>query len=267
MGLKLGPLHALVVTVPLYALVVTVFYLAQTGMAGETLFGGIAVLLCLLSLGADATLTANISIEAILGISETANCCHIPLSPRELMERVPKEVINNWADDSKVGWSCFAQILSRVSGQEIPRPQHDCKIHREELNIECLDAEIGLIWATIQAEILTYRRVNEGDAWISQNFSLRALDSWLSSDSAEFLAPLVSNQMMRAHSKCGWFDKATCFVKPTAPGVSARPIMDMDLAERVTYSEILIYFAYGSMLNFWMSEFCGEALFSLTDSH
>ncbi|KAJ3578928.1 hypothetical protein NPX13_g1632 [Xylaria arbuscula] len=232
MELKLGSLHALVVTV---------FYLAQAGMAGETLFGGIAVLLYLLSLGADATATANISVEAILGISETANCCHVPLSPRELMESVPKEVIDNWADDIKVGWGCFAQILSRASKEGNSQPQHDlemdsemgcendCEDNGDWLNVKCHDAEMGLIWATVQAEILTYRRVNEGDAWISQNFSLRALDSWLSGDSAEFLTPLVTNQMMQAHSKCGWFHRATCFVRPTALEVSARPIMDMDL--------------------------------------
>ncbi|KAJ2995276.1 hypothetical protein NUW58_g1322 [Xylaria curta] len=169
---------------PLHALVVTAFYLAQTGMAGETLFGGIAVLLCLLSLGADATLTANISVEAILGISEAADCCHVPLSPRELVERVPKEVINDWADDLKVGWRCFAQILSRVSKQGSSQPQPDLEIgldnrfgigpsdttatrvscvscqntqykyqmledeiHDKWVNTKCLDADMGLLWA------------------------------------------------------------------------------------------------------------------------
>jgi hypothetical protein len=45
--LKLGPLHPLVVVA---------FYLAHLGMPGETLLGALAILVCLLSHGADASL-------------------------------------------------------------------------------------------------------------------------------------------------------------------------------------------------------------------
>ncbi|KAI0909169.1 hypothetical protein F4823DRAFT_451238 [Ustulina deusta] len=266
MGLRLGPLHTLVVTT---------FYLAQSGMAGETLFGAIAVLMCLLSLGADGTLTANISVEEILGASETVNCRHIDLSPRELMERVPKEVTDDWTDDCKVGWSCFAQILSRAEkdgrsqpdvGSDIGRGgqsgesfddtspmrvsnvsrKNKCHLVREIrndvhggwLNLKCHDADMGLLWATIQTEVLTYRRLNEGDSWISENFSLRALEYWLSGNSADFLTPLVNDRMMQAHSKCGWFHEAECFVIATAQEVCARYFMNMDIYERATYTDV-----------------------------
>jgi hypothetical protein len=41
---------------PLHTLVVVAFYLAHLGMPGETLLGALAILVCLLSLGADASL-------------------------------------------------------------------------------------------------------------------------------------------------------------------------------------------------------------------
>ncbi|KAI0429244.1 hypothetical protein F5Y09DRAFT_264042 [Xylaria sp. FL1042] len=262
--LRLGPLHTLVVIT---------FYLAQSGMEGENLFGAIAVLVCLLSLGADVTITANISVEEILGTSETVQCRHIDLSPMELMDRVPKEVIDAWADDCKVGWSCFAQILSHTTkhrhsqadnidsnddrGDQFEEDHDDTramsvsdassenvlcdlsqyydKVHEYWLNLKCHDADMGLLWATIQTELVTYRRINEGDSWISENFSLRALRAWLSGESVEFATPLVKDRMMQAHSKCGWFYDAECFVTPAAQEVSANYFMNMDIYKRATY--------------------------------
>ncbi|KAI1274362.1 hypothetical protein F5Y07DRAFT_217199 [Xylaria sp. FL0933] len=264
--LRLGPLHTLVVTT---------FYLAQSGMEGENLFGAISVLVCLLSLGADVTITANISVEGILDASEMVQCRHIDLSPIELMNRVPKEVIDTWADDCKVGWSCFAQLLShstrhtrnsqagvdsdddrgdqsdedygdtsamRVSDAPSENVCHFNQIaehvHDGWLNLKCHDEDMGLLWATIQTELLTYRRINEGDSWISANFSLRALETWLSGKSAQFLTPLVNERMMMAHSKCGWFYNAECFVIPAAQEVSAHYFMNMDIYRRATYLDV-----------------------------
>ncbi|GAP92688.1 hypothetical protein SAMD00023353_9600260 [Rosellinia necatrix] len=251
MELKLGPLHSLVVTT---------FYLASSGIMGETLFGAIAVLLCLLNLGADATMTANISVEDILDSPEIGKCCHTDMSPGDLMERVPKEIIDDWANDCKVGWGCFAEILSRAKKHGHPQPDADpdidepelsevdsdtdcCvlggDIHDDWLHIKCHDADMGLLWAAIQTEFLTYRRINEGDFWISENFSPRALKVWLSGDSAEFHTPLVTNQMMREYSRCGWFTKTRGFpLIRTAQEVSASYFMNMDIYERATYTQI-----------------------------
>ncbi|KAK4676463.1 hypothetical protein QC764_0060640 [Podospora pseudoanserina] len=78
--LKLGPLHALVVVT---------FYLAHRGMSGETLFGPLAILVCLMSIGADPLLKTNMSVEDILGTAEPDRCHHRPLDALDLMEAVP----------------------------------------------------------------------------------------------------------------------------------------------------------------------------------
>ncbi|KAI1151690.1 hypothetical protein F4825DRAFT_462382 [Nemania diffusa] len=245
--LKLAPLHALVVAT---------FCLAQHGMSGETL-------------GADATLTVNISAEEILGVSDVAECHHTHLSPSELMLRVPENVVNKWSDDCRLGWNCFAGILSRAEKREDPHPQvnsdrdkeyqsgedsddssttstnEGCdivmdvgeEVHGDWLKLKCHDADMGLLWATIQTEILTYRRVNEGDLWVSKNFSMRALDAWLSSSSVDFLTSLVADRMMQEHSKYGWFHKTREFACPTAQDVSATYFMNMDIYQRATYIE------------------------------
>ncbi|KAJ8120506.1 hypothetical protein O1611_g10350 [Lasiodiplodia mahajangana] len=230
--LKLGPLHTLVVVA---------FSLAQYGTPGETLFGAIAVLVCLLSLGADTNLKMNISAEDILGASEMPGCSHTALSPSELAQKVPVHIIDSWTDDCRVGWICFTKILSR--GKQPENPSHRCELggqldkytHGKWLKLKCQDAPMGLLWATIQTEMLTYRRINEGDSWMSENFSLRALEAWVSGRSAKFDTPLVADQMMRKHTKCGWFPAAAAYICATAQEVSASYFMNMDAYERSTY--------------------------------
>lgn len=266
--LKLGPLHTLVVAT---------FYLAQLGMPGETLFGAVAVLVCLLSLGGSAALRVNISVDNILGTPGVGECRHTLTSPSELLQRVPKRVTDDWTDDCRTGWNCFAKILSRAEEHEHSQSNdsdsqsnhsdsqsnhsgsdwedqsmadpdknptkcyffiENYGAHGEWLKLKCLNEDMGLLWATIQTEMLTYRRVNEGDSWISENFSLRALEDWLFGHTADFHTPLVKNQMMKQHSKCGWFHDAETFVCPAAQEVSANYFMNMDSHERSTYIDI-----------------------------
>ncbi|KAI1110494.1 hypothetical protein F5Y14DRAFT_443917 [Nemania sp. NC0429] len=257
--LKLGPLHTLVVAA---------FHLAQLGMPGETLFGAVAVLVCLLSLGGNATLRVNISVDDILGTSVGGRCSHASTSPSELIQKVPEHVIGAWTDACRVGWNCFAEILSQAEEHEHSKhnesdSQSDhsdsdwrsesvedpgetperCefmnryygKVHGGWLKLECQTADMGLVWATIQTELLTYRRVKEGESWISENFSLEALEDWLFGHTAEFRTPLVQDQMMEPHTKCGWFKDAETFVCPCAQEVSANYFMNMDIYARSTY--------------------------------
>ncbi|KAI1175759.1 hypothetical protein F4777DRAFT_549136 [Nemania sp. FL0916] len=262
--LKLGPLHTLVLAT---------FYLADSGVIGETLFGAIAVLACLLRLEADATLTANISVEDVLMTSESGRCYHVQMSPLEFMQRVPASVVDDWTDDCKIGWRCFAEILRRAEKHGQLQP-HGCSdnnstgysnedsvdvqmqsgdfestfcsiadglgyVHGGPLKLTCRGDDIGLLWATVQAEILTYRQVREGDPWISENFSMRALEEWITGASADFNIPLVQGSMLREHSKCGWYtdrdnEPLLC---ATAEEISSYPFMNVNIYdERTTYT-------------------------------
>ncbi|KAI3324512.1 hypothetical protein HD806DRAFT_492835 [Xylariaceae sp. AK1471] len=245
---------------PLHTLVITTFHLASLGMPGETLFGALAVLVCLLNLGADATLSVNISAKEILGDSDSGECSHAHLSPLELMQRVPQNIIDGWSSDLKSGWHCFAQILSRAERHRDSRPKSDSNTHNSELDadecssenecefemeyngshpywmhLKCYDADIGLLWATIQTEFLTYRRIEEGDPWLSEKFSMKALEEWLLGDSAAFQTLLTTNQMMQDHSRCGWFTQAYSQFYPAAQDACSSYFMNMDIYERTTY--------------------------------
>ena len=69
------------------------FYLAQLGMPGETLFGALAMMTCLIALGADVSTKADISVEEILRSSDAGECRHKMLSPLELIKAIPGGVI------------------------------------------------------------------------------------------------------------------------------------------------------------------------------
>ncbi|KAJ3543252.1 hypothetical protein NM208_g3667 [Fusarium decemcellulare] len=258
--LKLGPLHALVVTT---------FYLAELGMPGETLFGALSVLVCLLALGADAFTKANLSVEEILRSSEPGKCLHRLLSPLELMQAVPANVIEAWSDDCRIGWGCFVQTLAYAvtRGHQQPQarrsmsqqertgcsmpgwdefsddelcdgwcdPELGSEMHRDWLKLPCTSPRIGLLWATIQAELLTYRRLREGEPWISENFSMIALKRWLEGDLSDFLTPLVENKMLTQFTRCGWFGQANDFLCPVAQDVCAEYFMNMDDYTRASY--------------------------------
>ncbi|KAH6974421.1 hypothetical protein BKA56DRAFT_634330 [Ilyonectria sp. MPI-CAGE-AT-0026] len=256
--LKLGALHTLVVTA---------FYLGQLGMPGETLFGALAVWVCLLNIGADACQKVNISVEEILRTSEPGRCHHKLLSASELMQVVPDNIIKGWSTKCQTGWTCVYRALvqaeddkdqiqsfhsdRRVSGEPIeevvagskpasPRSpdKEECIMENDPhwwIDFPCNGPEIGLLWATIQTELLTYRQVSNGDAWISDNFSMEALRTWLEGNSTFFLTPLVQSQMMKKHSRCGWFHDSDSCICPTAQEVCVQPLMNMDIDSRTSF--------------------------------
>ncbi|KAF4951620.1 hypothetical protein FGADI_7397 [Fusarium gaditjirri] len=257
--LKLGPLHTIVVTA---------FYLAQSGMPGETLFGALAMMVCLITLGADVSVKANISVEEILRSVDAGECRHTLLSPLDLMKAVPGDVIEAWSESCRTGWGCLIEFLmlavsekdqkssGRSQRSESPLEDEwpgtpmsgssesvDCGLrwerstdcHSEWLELPCNGPRIGLLWASIQTEFLTYRRLREGDFWISGYFSMQALKTWLAEDNEELLMPLVQNQMFKVHSRCGWFSSASDFLCPTAEEVSTEYFMNMDIYSRTSY--------------------------------
>lgn len=86
MELRLGPLHALVVTA---------FFLGQSGMVGETLFGPLAILVCLMSMGVDVTMKANVSVEEIMMCSGTGCCRHWPMTAAEMLQSVSRKAVES----------------------------------------------------------------------------------------------------------------------------------------------------------------------------
>ncbi|EXM19428.1 hypothetical protein V3481_017564 [Fusarium oxysporum f. sp. vasinfectum] len=254
---------------PLHTVVVTAFYLAQLGMPGETLFGALAMVVCLITLGADVSMKANISVEEILRSSDAGQCRHTQLSPLDLIRAVPGDVIEAWSESCRVGWGCLTEVLALAGlqqdqerssrshrsasplGDEWPgtptssfsesSDHESCwstfqeEYHGNWLKLPCNGPRIGLLWASIQTELLTYRRVRDGDSWISENFSMKALEAWLEEDDTELSMPLVQNRMFKVHTRCGWFGNALEFLCPTAQEVCTEYFMNMDIYSRSSY--------------------------------
>ncbi|KAK4141974.1 uncharacterized protein C8A04DRAFT_38633 [Dichotomopilus funicola] len=219
--LKMGPLHALVVVT---------FYLAHRGMPGETLFGSLAILVCLLSLGASASLKAAMSVGDILGSPEiSGRCCHKPIDAYDLMQEVPHELVAKWSTDCQTGWACIQQVLLLAKDDGDRNSRQDSGGEHESATVN--EA------ATIQVELLTYRRIHTLDPWTSDNFSMASLKTWLEGDSLEFGTPLVENNMMRNHSPCGWFydNYDNDFLCPVAEDVCKDHFMNMDVYNRATF--------------------------------
>ena len=66
---------------------------------------------------------------------------------------------------------------------------------------------LASLWASIQVELLTYRRLQEGDEWISHNFDMNALYESLDRGNKLDIA-LVRNEMMKPYCWGGEFPDA-----------------------------------------------------------
>ncbi|KAM7198605.1 hypothetical protein V8F20_006135 [Naviculisporaceae sp. PSN 640] len=227
--LRLGPLHTLVVVT---------FYLASRGMPGETLFGALALLVCLLSLGADPYLTKQISVGEILGNLPQDTCTHEPMNALDLMQAVPGDFVSGWTVECQTGWRCMLEVFCLAMGagsdstgdSRAPHElrgsiaeDHDWRrrqnytsystcsletrfgLHSGWLGLPCLDPKLGTVWAIIQTEFLTYRRIEAEDPWTSERFSMDALKDWLAGD-VEELDMALMHGMVNTRSSCGWFE-------------------------------------------------------------
>ncbi|CAF3626357.1 unnamed protein product [Fusarium graminearum] len=252
MGLKLGPLHALVSTA---------FFLGQFGMPGETLFGPLAILVCLINMNVDVNMRMNISLEEILRTSEPERCHHRSMTAVDMMMCIPASVVRNWTNACQVGWDCLLHTLRLAESSDTEnsyrhdRDSPECELSARETDGEsqssvcefqglhddeifkCTHKMIGILWATIQAEFLTYRRLTVNDPWISKMFQMVALQAWLKGETQGFNTPLVVQGMMKIHSRCGWFyeDENKLRVIATASDVCKEWFANLDNYERTTF--------------------------------
>lgn len=223
----------------LHSLVVSAFYMAQVGMDEETLFGALAVTVCLLALGADPSSRVKVSINDIQGSQEDESCEHLLVTPSELMRALPTHAVESWSNSLRSGWTCLDKTLAYAessfdgSSSSLASQPHHCSLsydgisaHRYWVKLPCNNPKIGKLWALIQAELLTYRRLQSGDSWISDNFLMKDVVHWLQDDTYELTMPLAANDMMQSHSPCGWFSRAAEFICPSSDEVSSTYFMN-----------------------------------------
>ena len=230
---------------PLHTLVLTAFQLAQNGCQGEDLFGVLACLLCLLHQGADPCATAHISIAALLDIESNERCPHKELSPSDLAEQVPEAITRTWRMPARRGWYLFCLVLRKsfhereaealedkeimdnfesqpmsfrlIDGVDMFFPTSCDKIHWDCELPSCFGSSIhlGHIWAAVQAELLSYRRLTEADPWISEYFNMDELLKSLEAGDGVSIG-YVEREMLKPYCRCGRFSLGTVFREDTA---------------------------------------------------
>jgi hypothetical protein len=77
--------------------------------------------------------------------------------------------------------------------------RHDCFFGRNR--------NLSTLWAAVQTELLTYRRLQEGDPWISPNFNMKSL-LWSLNSGHKLSIALVEKKMMSSYCDCGIFHYA-----------------------------------------------------------
>ncbi|KAE8448090.1 hypothetical protein EG329_009855 [Mollisiaceae sp. DMI_Dod_QoI] len=209
--LQLGPLHTLVLVA---------FQLAQAGFEGEDLFGALACLLHLLTLGTNPLLSANISLSALLGQENMGTCNHEELRPFDLAQQVPPEVVSQWFPSARTGWLVFCFVLRSAQDawelnfedEEDNNEKVDmlfgCTcLHHWQFNVESHigdTIQLGHIWVAVQAEFLSYRRLTESDAWLSEHFSMERLLTSIETGGEVFIG-YVEQDMLLPYCRCGYF--------------------------------------------------------------
>lgn len=231
----------------LHTLIVTAFHLAQHGCQGENLFGILACLLCLLGKGANPLLKAHVSGQALLTTTQADVCDHEELDPLELTDRVPDSFTSTWSREVIVGWEILRHVLRRSQAEWSPRQsqqrsppereRHDdefsdfieysdeemsvddglstdeklltncTKVDYHERNFFGRNKVVATLWAAVQTELLTYRRLGSGDSWISSNFSMHDLLGSLDGGT-DIRIGLVQKTMMKSFCDCGRFFEA-----------------------------------------------------------
>ena len=256
---------------PLHTLILVGLHLSRSGCKNETRFGILACLLCLLSYGANPLLKANFFVQALLGIEDVDECSHEEMDPVELAMKVPASSSSMWSRELSTGWQVIVNVLGHSQAEWKARPSRrlstssereykhefstfseygeDQTSAGEEASREphlpyCPDSPdhesffggnkvLASLQAAVQTELLTYKRLEEGDEWISQNFNMRTLNEDLIGRGKVDI-PLVQKGMMKPFCVCGNFPEA-CPACPTEESVAAYYFSKLEDWHRSTF--------------------------------
>ncbi|MCJ1262343.1 hypothetical protein MMC22_002213 [Lobaria immixta] len=231
---------------PLHTVVLTAIFLAQFGAKEEDLFGIIAVLLAALQDGANPLHTVNISVSALFS-DEASNadltgCSHRHHRPLELANCVPSRVVESWSSKIRTGWEVFCCVL-RLSEQtwestELPLAGeclHDEMGHDDFSNYFGETRELTVLSGAVQAEYLTYRRLAEGDPWLSQNFDMDAIRESLDKGEVPRIG-FFENDMVHPVCDCGRFN-GEWYGKPRAQEIMKDHFSNLEDWSRTTFIE------------------------------
>jgi hypothetical protein len=252
---------------PLHTLVLTAFALARQGAAGEDLFGILACALCVLWNGAEASGTVQISLDALWHVEQVDQCSHEELSALALAERLETLFQDTWNKEIQTGWKILCFILHSSYKEWTPEKRRregivdenameiesDSEDDSEDYSLgfvfgdECCEygrgtcyfgrnEHLGVIHAAIQTELVTYRRLTEGDLWTSTNFDMGELLRSLQHGEKPRIG-LVEKNLMKEFCRCGTF-YGDCWSCVRADQACASYFMNMDIWSRANFIDM-----------------------------
>lgn len=209
---------------PLHTLVMVAFYLGDRGAPGETMFGAIATLSCMLANYANPTMAADISVSELFGTDTGEECTHSSVTPSELASLVPNEVVESWARDRQRGWRAFIAVLD-FAISEWDEGDDDGPLSKSQ--------GLGVLWAASQTEMLTYRRIETIDPWVSGRFDIQQLLQGLDDGLGPTNIPLYWDGLMSNFGSEGWFNNMEFY--PAAQDVCTSYFMNLEDWGRTTF--------------------------------
>lgn len=246
----------------LHALVMTAYQLAIKGRDGEDLFGVLACALCLISGGFDPSEKSEVSVTALLSLPPLVECDHEELTAADLAEHIMVlTAFQDWDTIIKSGWVVLTGVLRYCEvahnqkqgnedqsdeGHAAERPDANifmgctdpgellCDVHDDDEDPtpsfsirKCL----GMLWSSVQAEMLSYRRLGHGAPWISPNFSMATLQEQLEKGE-ELTVGYVSHNLLKAHCACHSFGT---YMPPILDETVDPDLANLDVWNRATY--------------------------------
>jgi hypothetical protein len=143
--------------------------------------------------------------------------------PYELfIEPMDEDVDNNQSDDEESYYESDVEdeLCSHC------KPETDNFYGRSKV--------IGTLWAAIQTELLTYRRLTDEDPWISENFDLQAALDGLKNGGILPIR-LIEEDMMAPFCRCGRFTDITDEACACVDEVCTYYFANVDVWSRATY--------------------------------
>ena len=92
---------------------------------------------------------------------------------------------------------------------------------------------LAILWASVQAELATYRRLREGESWLSEKINLEIILQSLELR-LEPAIGLVEERLIKPFCLCGQFHRMD-ISRPTVQEISRRYFANLDVWGRATY--------------------------------
>ncbi|CAN9315986.1 unnamed protein product [Alternaria alternata] len=248
---------------PLHSLVMTAYHLVTQGRDGEDLFGILACALCLIFYGVDPSVRADISVAALLSLDSFVECDHVELTAAEFAEKILViPAFETWNHKLKTRWNVLVGVLGRCEVahiEQIDEGYNTLNWHRNvpfmgstepdaklQSNHRCypmqshcfpMQRDLGTLWSSVRAELLSYRRLNDGLSWTSQYFSMETLQEQLEKDEP-LVVGYAEHNMLKAHCACHSFGRypLTLLSEAIDPNLA-----NLDVWGRATYGAIVDY--------------------------